>query len=405
LSKVAVFCIPAFGHVNPQLALVDGLVKSGEKVIYYTSSRFAPVAARTGAEVRLLSASFDELVDAMGATLGKNAFSVGRMIIDASAEILDSIYNEVKAEDPDYIIHDSITLFGRVIAKSLKKPSVATVPVFCLDERSLPRLPLSFLSRFTGQFFSGGFLELARYFSSALRMSKKYSVHLTDLLFIYNDYADLNIVTTSRQFQFHSASFPESRFKFVGPMLFERRDDGVFPVEKLIPGKSVYISLGTVYNSDTVFFRECIKALGNSGFSVVMSAGPNIDIQKLGEIPGNITVKNYIPQLRVLPYISVFITHAGMNSSQEGLLNGVPLICVPQANDQYIIANRAVGLKAAVYLKKRTAASILAAVNEVLGNPAYRRNALKIGGDLKNAGGVRAALQAIAEFKSVKGID
>ena len=404
MSKVAVFCIPAYGHVNPQMALVDGLVKAGEHVTYYTSPRFAPIARRTGADVRVISTSLDSAVDTMGATIGRNAFSVARMVMDASEEILGRIFEEVSALDPDYVIHDSITLFGRVIAKALKKPGIATVPVFCFDERTIPRVPHMFRMRMAWQFLLSGLPESARYLAAAARISKRYGTNIEDLFYIYNDYAELNIVTTSRQFQFHSEAFPEPRFKFVGPMLFEKRDDGGFPFERLKPGKSVYISLGTVYNNEVDFFRECIRAFKSTGYSVVMSCGNSVDIKSLGELPDNIYAANYIPQLQIMPHISAFVTHAGMNSTHEALLNGVPLVCVPQANDQYVISHRVRELGAGVIPGRPDADDILDAVEKVLGNHSYAEKAAGIGEQLKASGGVDAAVKAIMEFKAQKGI-
>ena len=49
MSKVLFLSIPGNGHVNPTLGLVDGLVKQGEEVIYFSSEEFRERIENTGA--------------------------------------------------------------------------------------------------------------------------------------------------------------------------------------------------------------------------------------------------------------------------------------------------------------------------------------------------------------------
>ena len=66
-----------------------------------------------------------------------------------------------------------------------------------------------------------------------------------------------------------------------------------------------------------------------------MSVGKNIDIEQFGELPENISIFNYVPQIQLLNYVDIFITHGGLNSINEGLFNGIPLIVIPQMFDQF----------------------------------------------------------------------
>jgi len=67
---------------------------------------------------------------------------------------------------------------------------------------------------------------------------------------------------------------------------------------------------------------------------VIMSVGRNIQIESLGLVPDNFLVENFVPQLEVLKRADVFITHGGMNSLNEALYFGVPVIVVPQQVEQ-----------------------------------------------------------------------
>jgi UDP:flavonoid glycosyltransferase YjiC (YdhE family) len=53
-----------------------------------------------------------------------------------------------------------------------------------------------------------------------------------------------------------------------------------------------------------------------------MSIGKQNQLGDLGDIPDNFIVKQYVPQTEVLQYAKLFITHGGMNSSNEGLYYG-----------------------------------------------------------------------------------
>ena len=94
----------------------------------------------------------------------------------------------------------------------------------------------------------------------------------------------------------------------------------------------VYISLGSII-SNRGFCKECIRAFGNRDLSVILSTG-KISPDSLGKIPPNIYAYSFVPQIEVLRYADVFLTHCGMNSVNEALRLGVPMVAMPFINDQ-----------------------------------------------------------------------
>ena len=99
------------------------------------------------------------------------------------------------------------------------------------------------------------------------------------------------------------------------------------------------------------FYKLCFKAFENTDYTIVMSIGDKTEISDLGDIPKNFIVKNYVPQTELLKYTKLFITHGGMNSTHEGLYNGVPLVVIPQSADQPVIAKQVENLGAGVKLQ------------------------------------------------------
>lgn len=61
-----------------------------------------------------------------------------------------------------------------------------------------------------------------------------------------------------------------------------------------------------------------------------------MDPADLGEIPDDVIVREWVPQLAILEHATAFVTHAGMGGCSERLWHGVPMVAVPQAADQFV---------------------------------------------------------------------
>ena len=120
------------------------------------------------------------------------------------------------------------------------------------------------------------------------------------------------------------------------------------------------------------FLKSCIKAFGNSKeFQVILSVGKTLDIMEFGDLPDNIYVYNYIPQIQVLDYTDIFITHGGINSIYEALLlKNLPLIIVPAMDDQFYNAEKIAKSGAGITLNIENVTSeiLLNSVYELLKN-------------------------------------
>ncbi|MGW1148837.1 nucleotide disphospho-sugar-binding domain-containing protein, partial [Streptomyces sp. NPDC002454] len=59
-----------------------------------------------------------------------------------------------------------------------------------------------------------------------------------------------------------------------------------------------------------------------------------VDPDAFGDLPDHFRIFRRVPQLDVLRHAGVFLTHGGMNSTMEALHHGVPMVVVPQMNEQ-----------------------------------------------------------------------
>jgi MGT family glycosyltransferase len=159
--------------------------------------------------------------------------------------------------------------------------------------------------------------------------------------------------------------------------------------QNLNESKLIYISLGTIFNTDIKVFQKIIKSLemfSNSNFKIhaVISVGSK-SFQKLNKTKydNNIIIVPFAPQIALLKRAHLFITHSGMNSISETIEYGVPCICLPQgeATDQPFVARRVTNdLKIGLQLQsdRFTVNQMYNAINEVLSNNNYLERILHL---------------------------
>src|SRR4029078_11939721 len=114
MARAAFFCFPGSGHVNPTLPLVEELVRRGELVDYYCSGPFRSAIERTGARFR----EVPRILDGLDATYRFGGlFMVVECVAQAALEVMPLLESELKKEPPDYIIHDTMTPWGCLLAQ------------------------------------------------------------------------------------------------------------------------------------------------------------------------------------------------------------------------------------------------------------------------------------------------
>ncbi|MCL6589245.1 MAG: glycosyl transferase family 1 [Firmicutes bacterium] len=420
MARVVFFGFPAYGHTNPTLPVVKELIARGEEVYYYSSEEFRGKIESAGAIFREYKIQRREvLIPLSGVTLEELRSAT---VLDFN-KIIETFVNnlgiysevmihspvdltqEVRELNPDYIIHDSHAGWGKVIARRLGIPGIASVTIFAYCDRVMEEQP---------EFVIRNVLSLSDEFLKNIPATRKMLRRVSTIIeHLYNidhydcidhnfSQEDLNIVYTSREFQLFSGLF-DSRFQFVGPSIMPRADSEPFPLEKLAGKKVIYISLGSIFSHFFDYaglFRRCIEAFCDTDYEVVLAAG-KIDPAGLGEIPANFTVRSFVPQLEILERASLFITHAGMNSTNEALYHYVPLIVIPQGWDQFLVARRVEELGVGIYLRDLdfSVAGLREAVYQIMNDDTYRRNCQKIGDSLRAAGGYKRAADEIFAYK------
>lgn len=113
-----------------------------------------------------------------------------------------------------------------------------------------------------------------------------------------------------------------------------------------------------------------------------------------------------MPQLAILKQADLFVTHAGMGGSQEGLATATPMIAVPQAADQFGNAETLTGLGVArcVPTEEATGETLRAAALALLDDPQVARRLEELRAEAAREGGTRRAADLIeAELAAARG--
>jgi MGT family glycosyltransferase len=236
------------------------------------------------------------------------------------------------------------------------------------------------------------------------QLRRRYHVGALGMRRLMFGHSGLNLVYTSAYFQPRAETF-DHRYQFVGPLMAARIETGSFPWSEVRHPVVVYVSLGTLFNTDAAFYRTCFDALGAADVQVILSIGTNTAAASLGAAPPNFIVRPQVPQLDVLDRTRVFVTHGGMNSVSESLHKGVPLVVIPQMGEQKMVGRRVEELGAGVYLDKTavTAATLREAVHRVLSDDRFRTQATVVRESFLAAGGAARAVDAIRAFVSKSG--
>ena len=386
MSTIVFFCIPAYGHTNPTLGVVRELAARGHKVVYYSYDTMRkPIEAAGAAFVSCNAYDAEQRLSPKdGERLGRDLAFSTQVLVDTTLALDNAILSDMRALAPDCIVADSMALWGKLIAKKLDIPFVSSTTTFAFN-----RYSAKIMKQSPAQLF-GMLVSMPKIGREIKRLQAAGYPVKSVLDIIQNDENTDTIVYTSPEFQPFADTFPAEHYAFVGPSIRPTEARMEKPAQPL-----AYISLGTVVNDRLPFYRQCIAALANSPYRVILSVGEQISPADLSALPSNIEVHAHVDQIAVLQVADVFLTHCGMNSTNEALYFGVPLVMFPQTPEQGGVCARVLELGAGVKLDKPEAASIRKAIDDVLGTSAYREKAAEIAAGFRRCPGAKGAAEKI----------
>lgn len=356
--------IPATGHFNSIIPMALATAAAGHEVAICCADAYADEVKRYGLEHLPGGAdTFEELTDgapplghpSRGRFIQQQVFA-GR----AAVRMVPDVTRHVEGWKPDVLAHENAEFAASLVAEKVGLPH-ASIGTGAWSSRGDRR-----------ELFAGAL--------SARRAELGIPPDPTaEMMFRYLHFAfippswdgDITHLPTIHFIGYENPERPgEARLAW----LDEPRDRPL-----------VLASLGTMMNTLPGLFEAIIEAVGGEPIEVVAAIGRNQDAARFGNVPPNVRLEDYVPQIQVLGACDMFITHGGFNSTKEALRLGIPLVVIPIGGDQPYTAERveALGLGRAVSPEERASAIIRARVREVLGEPRFRANAKRFSEEMQ----------------------
>jgi MGT family glycosyltransferase len=186
--------------------------------------------------------------------------------------------------------------------------------------------------------------------------------------------------------------FP-GHYVFVGPAIGARASGPEFPWEWLHPDRQhILVSLGTVNQEiGQRFFVTAVAAVAPLAdrLQMILVVPPDL----VDPPPAHVLVREFVPQLDLLPFLDAVVSHAGHNTVCEALAHAVPLVVAPIRDDQPVVAGQVVNAGAGirVHFGRVGATELRNAIMTVLDDPSYSAAAQRVREEFATAGGAAAA--------------
>ncbi len=393
---IAFVSLGAFGHINPTLALVTELVKQGVRVTYFATEAFRNIIEPTGAKfvaVPSWMAENDKHNDGeKKEDDGGVAAAVPFLFLNEAGAYIDTILDTLHDDKPDAIVHDFAGIAGTIAADNLNVPNVMLYTSYPSNDSysvaaGFESCPADHPLRKAAAGIAAGYAE-------------KYGCRVMTVKEIFDGHGDFNLVMMQKKLVPNYESFDDS-FVFTGVQIGKRTAFGSWKAPD--NGKPLlYSSLGTAFNNWPEYYHILFDAVRDLDINVFAALG-SIDPASLKDIPANVEVGQMVPQLDILSQASVFITHAGMGGTGEAIYYGVPMIAIPQMEEQAITARQIekLGLGVAFLDKSAiTSEALKTAIQKLLTEPSYKAAAEQFSADMKTLGGAKASAEALLHFLS-----
>lgn len=139
---------------------------------------------------------------------------------------------------------------------------------------------------------------------------------------------------TAREMDFPGNSHPLAHY--VGPVTDPTRVEPLPPdarrtwetfLASIGDSPLIYCSLGSYWETDLLLLEAVIGAgRRREDWALVIGLGGRARVESLGELPPNVLALEWAPQLEAIARSSVVVTHGGITTINESVMNDVPVL-------------------------------------------------------------------------------
>ena len=380
MSRFLFVVPPLVGHTLPTVAVGQELAARGHQVgwaghaetvspLLPPGARLIPVAADFGAQT---------LAQVRRRSLGLRGAAAFRFLwadflVPLAASMVPGVAAAVDEFAPNVLVVDQHALAGALVARQrgLRWATSATTSAELADQFATTSLRATWARQCLADFQRG------------LAVSDPVDLRFSD---------HLVLVFTTTTLVGPVSDFPD-HYVFVGPAIGARTSGPEFPWNWLRTDRQhILVSLGTVNQEvGRRFFAAAVAAVAPlaNRLQAILVAPPDL----VDPPPGHVLVREFVPQLELLPHLHAVVSHAGHNTVCETLAHGVPLVVAPIRDDQPVIARQVIdaGAGIQVHFGRVGATELRNAITTVLDDPSYRAAARRVQNSFATSGGAAAA--------------
>ena len=415
MADVMIAVMPFAGHVAPLAAVASAFLEAGHAVRVYTGSahaaRFAGIGAGVVPWTRApdfdegdLQATFPMLRGRKGPR--QMLANVQHVFIGTAAAQGDDLVAEFRRRPWDVIVADGLSLGAHLASERTAAPWV-TVSIAPLsiptDELPPPGLGLrparGPMGRLRDWLLHRAVRLAARGMRRAYREQRTASgLEPSTVAFERAWYSPTLVCATGvPSFEYPRRDYP-TRVEFVGSLTPTGGSHVSLPGwwEGLPSGRRiVHVTQGTLNVDPDDLIRPALAALGRQPVSVVATTGRADEPDLPFPVPPNAYVAGIVDYAALLPRVDVMVTNGGWGGVLAALSHGIPLVVAGGDLDKPEIAARVAWARAGVDLRtgRPSPTAVLRAWRRVSEDPTFRRNAERLGAELRRHDGPREVVE------------
>lgn len=419
MARILFGIIPAWGHINPTLAIAQLLQEAGHTVAYACHAEMAPAFQQAGLELLDGFRWGDPLLD-----IRRQAHQPRRrrlpspgLVIHGLRDIFfggleqaaSDLITVVRSWRPDVMLFDSLFPPGPIAAEVCQVPyatSNAVIP--WQTSLNVPPAQLGLPPRGRPHWawpIARSVLDRSARGADRLvnDVRRRHGLPPVRRAFLQPS-PYLGLLYATEAFDYTQPDAPPHLY-YVGPSISRHRFDSAlpFPLDWLDGRPAFYTSLGTLYGV-IPFFDMVIEACREQPWQMVLSVGPHLDPARWKDAPQNVLVRNWVPVVQILPYMSAVLSHGGSNTLAEALSASLPIGVVPRGADQFDNARRVAetGAGLFVYPHMVTMEALRGLCHRLLKDDVCRENARRIARDYARCDGPGTAAALLVRLAQTR---
>ena len=415
---------PSTGHYNASYGLAECLKNNGHRIVYVGIEEFREVIYKKGWEFYTLEPHPIPFIYLESKQYGSFVTWVNNITESLTRKrekqfmkIQNTFDNTIKKINPDLILLDAFQIGKAVYYHKFNLKLITFQSMVATNEDSFaPPFRYSFvpsesiLSDLYVKFlwkkrilwknlrihfyrlwhFKQGYIEQLRKTAqqTGFPFDKEFDInHYVGYGFSFRSIPEL--ILSPPEFDFRRKFKPNQYL--VGPIMHYQRDSNhsdsrclkVLDTINSVKANSnnkiafIYCSLGTNTFKELELVNKFFQKIRhlcftNKDICVMLSVGKHYDTNLLGNIPTNLFVFTTVPQMEILKHCDIMITHGGMNTLTECIINEIPMLVFPlvkiwdQPGNAARVVYHGLGLKGTI--KGDSVTRIQSKINDILNN-------------------------------------